>query len=63
MTTFSWTQPCCENCWQREHSGLPNAIAEEHREPEICVFCGTSTMSGIYVRSDPSTASFPTRTK
>lgn len=63
MTTFTWTQPCCENCWWREHSNPPKGIPEEHREPEICVFCGAATMSGLYVRSDPETATFPTRTK
>lgn len=63
VTAFKWTQPCCENCWWRNNEGIPHPISAAHREPEVCVFCGASTLSGIYVRTDPSTARFPTRTK
>jgi hypothetical protein len=61
---YSWTQPCCMSCWDERN---PNRPAIQMRAPtrvlETCVYCGSDTNDGIYVRLDPSTAPHPTLTK
>lgn len=59
---YSWTQPACNSCWAERHPGreVHKLIAAEE---EVCVYCGTETKSGIYVRIDPREAAFPTRLK
>lgn len=59
MTGYSWTQPCCPECWIAEHAHRQPA-ALEAPEVEVCVYCGQPTAAGIYVRLDPAQASYPT---
>jgi hypothetical protein len=61
----SWTQPICEGCWQIREPGhkVPVRLVKSEREREQCVICGHDTLSGIYIRIDPSTAPHPTRVK
>lgn len=64
MTRLSWTQPCCDDCWQDRNPGR-EAIRVRLDPPvvELCVFCVLPTTSGIYVRIDPATAPYPTLTR
>lgn len=59
---FSWTQPICDDCWDRDHADRPSprlggGFAEQ------CCKCGAGTNSGIYIRVDPSTVGYPTNLK
>ena len=58
---FSWTQPCCDDCWDRDN---PDRLSPRRGQgaPEICCHCGLETRSGIYIRIDPTTVAHPTRT-
>lgn len=60
--SFSWTQPCCDDCWTERH---PDIGAHRFKVPmlEICVYCGEENHSGIYIRIDPAEAKFPTNEK
>ena len=61
---YSWTQPSCPDCWnERNPSRQATRIKPEFSEFEQCVYCGTRTRSGIYVRIDPAAAPFPSLTK
>ena len=62
IATFSWTQPCCDDCWKVR---CPDRGAHRFKEPllELCVDCGEETRSGIYIRVDPAEAKFPTNEK
>jgi hypothetical protein len=59
---YSWTQPCCDDCWDREH---PHNLSPRlgRGDVEVCVHCGKTTASGIYIRIDPGTAPHPSLTK
>lgn len=59
---YSWTQPCCEPCWEQRNPGRAPTRLREPKD-ENCVFCGLSTESGIYVRIDPAAAPHPTLLK
>lgn len=64
MADFSWTQPTCAECFERQNPDRkPVAIVVEFREDENCVYCGERTKDGLYVRIDPDAAPFPTRIK
>ena len=55
---YSWTQPCCNACWDAAHPDRrPTRVLET--EDEICCFCEIATRSGIYVRVDPETCRRP----
>jgi hypothetical protein len=56
--TYSWTQPICDDCWDAEH---PDRLSPrgDVGEREICVRCGFGTNSGIYIRTDPEKAGYP----
>lgn len=50
----NWTHPICQADWDRTHPDRePVRLRREHRDPEICCFCGKPTIDGIYVREDP----------
>jgi hypothetical protein len=55
------TQPICDGCWERFGYGLargePTRLVDV--EPERCAWCGQVTVSGIYLRADPTTLAFP----
>lgn len=58
---MTWTQPCCEDCWVvREGARRPHRVAAERFVDARCCFCGRTTRSGIFVRVDPATVSYPT---
>lgn len=57
---YSWTQPSCDDCWQRRYPGRQAVtIKQEMRDAETCCFCGEGHRSGIYVRVDPETVPYP----
>ena len=57
--TFSWTQPICDDCWDTDHPDRPSPrLAQGDREE--CCKCGSATLSGIYIRVDPTTVNYPT---
>lgn len=64
MTRFSWTQPCCLSCWEDRNPGR-RAVTLVEPTAETCVYCGSGTGSGIYVRVDPNSdqAGYPTLVK
>lgn len=62
MTRYSWTQPICEACWRDREPGR-EPMTLQQPEVEECCLCGSETASGIYIRVDPATVSFPTLTK
>jgi hypothetical protein len=51
-------QPMCIPCW---HADNPESAPykREHPDLETCAWCGRYTTSGIYVRVDPATVSYP----
>lgn len=55
---MSWTQPVCEDCWNKDNPGRP---ARKFNEGpiEICCKCGISNKSGIFIRIDPTTVPHP----
>jgi hypothetical protein len=59
---MSFTQPICDNCWDKEN---PDRRSPRHMEGEIeqCCLCGESTRSGIYIRRDPKTVPYPNSTE
>jgi hypothetical protein len=64
MPRYSWTQPCCSVCWVERNPGRePVRMNDWSRFLETCVYCGSDTTSGIYVRIDPAVASHPTLEK
>lgn len=53
------TVPCCDDCWWEQGLGdggigarLPYRFVQKAREEEHCHFCGFTTLSGIYVRTN-----------
>ena len=59
---WSWSQPVCESCFEVLHPDrFP--IRSPYRDHEICVRCGKDHVSGIYIRINPTTAPYPSRTK
>lgn len=56
---LSWTQPCCDDCWDGAN---PDRLSPRRGQgdSEICCHCGLETRSGIYIRVDPSTVPHPT---
>ena len=68
MTRYRWTQPCCEECWDERSRiggdpGREGVVLTHGVELETCVYCGTPTFSGLYVRIDPAEAPYPSLTK
>ena len=60
---WSWTQPCCVDCWNERNPRRPAHTMEADTETERCVYCGRWDQSGIYVRTDPATAPYPSTRK
>jgi hypothetical protein len=59
---MSWTQPICDPCFStQEPSRDPVRLQPHAREVERCCMCGRDTLSGIYVRRDPSKVPYPLR--
>jgi hypothetical protein len=58
----NWTQPICEDCWvrygysTRKGGSLVRLVSVE---PERCAWCGSACVSGIYVRADPASVTYP----
>lgn len=51
-----WTHASCLACYHVKYPGKwPPRAKAEVRETETCCYCGTQTVSGIYVRDDPNT--------
>jgi hypothetical protein len=56
--SYSWTQPCCNGCYAVHEPGRkPTRL--DRAETEKCAICGTETESGIYIRIDPKSVSYP----
>lgn len=62
MSDFSWSQPCCQECWEKMRGDMTPCKVKDPPK-ETCVYCNRLTDLGIYIRIDPSTAPFPTRIK
>lgn len=60
---YSFTQPCCEDCWTRAWGQHREPTRLREPEDEVCCHCGRMTLSGIFVRVDPSSVPNPTRLK
>jgi hypothetical protein len=60
--TYGWTQSLCDDCWRATNPDRDPVRLTERRE-EVCVDCGESTNSGIYIRIDPSVTKFPSLEK
>lgn len=58
-STFGFTQPICEDCWQEVH-GARKAVRLVGKIAERCYRCSKVTVSGIYIRIDPMTSAYPT---
>jgi hypothetical protein len=57
---MSWTQAVCDRCWELFRGGdVPTRLLQPVEE--TCAACGEKTMSGIYVRADPSKVPYPRR--
>lgn len=54
----NWTQPICDGCWIDQH-GDRTPIRLREPDPERCAWCGTLTVSGIYVRANPGEVPYP----
>lgn len=62
MAAYSFTQPCCGACFLDFAPGRrPTRVLGA--ESERCCHCGMHTDEGIYIRVDPATVPYPTRTK
>lgn len=59
---YSWTQPCCDDCWDERNPDRPSPRRGQGTA-EICCHCAGMTFSGIYVRVDPETVLRPTLTR
>ena len=59
---FSWTQPCCFDCYAKRYPGR-QPVRLKVAEKETCVDCGEETEDGIYIRVDPEHAAHPTLPK
>jgi hypothetical protein len=58
VRVVSWTQAVCDDCWdERNPDRLSPHLGAGYRER--CSWCGTCTVSGIYVREDPASVPFP----
>lgn len=57
---MSWTQPCCDACWDERRPYAPKRITAGYRATETCCYCGEDTDSGIYVRENPAEVPHPT---
>lgn len=57
--SYSWTQPCCPDCYGRTSPGQAPATLND-RVGETCCYCGHLTGAGIYVRVDPAAVPHPT---
>jgi hypothetical protein len=54
-----WNQPICWRCWGRRNPGrVPVRVHPPVQEK--CAYCGTPTISGIYVRDDPKLVPYRT---
>ena len=58
----SWTQPMCEDCWNRRN---PTRRASRLADGplERCAWCDVRTTSGIYVRANPASVPYPKDTR
>jgi len=63
-TKWSWTQPCCNTCWQgfvmRDTGEYKEPVRAKEPEKAPCCFCKFETESGIFVRVDPKVCPNPT---
>jgi hypothetical protein len=59
--TWSWTQPCCMGCFDRLRPAA-EPVRLKAALVEVCCYCGHDTAEGIYVRVNPATVRWPTRT-
>ena len=56
----SWRQAICERCWLRRHPcRTPVTVPSRPVVLEICSYCGSDTIVGIYVRDNPELVPFP----
>ena len=63
---LDWTQPQCEACWI-SHETVADGDNVAIRQPvttrptpiEVCAWCGSLTIVGIYKRVDPATVPHP----
>jgi hypothetical protein len=55
----NWNQPICFRCWDQRHPEGRVPVRATPPQQEKCAYCGTPTISGIYVRDDPATVKYP----
>lgn len=56
---MSWTQPLCEECWNRENPGRSPIRVDGLIEVNICCTCGAPTTAGIWTRKNPQEVPYP----
>lgn len=54
----NWTHAICDDCWDKDNPERRSPRKGEGN-PESCCYCGKATLSGIYVRDDPSGMTHP----
>lgn len=53
LEVSDWTHAVCDDCWDDKH---PDRLSPRAGTGEIehCCYCGRHTVSGIYLRDDPT---------
>lgn len=50
-----WTHAICDHCFARRHPDRGGAHGRlVTPDPDMCCYCNTATMSGLYDRNDPA---------
>lgn len=49
-----WTHTMCDPCWAAQR-GEATPVRMLAAPPERCCYCGALTISGIFIREDPTT--------
>lgn len=55
---MTWHQPICQPC-QPRHAPDRVAVRISNAHPRICCFCGEAATSGLTIRIDPASVSYP----
>lgn len=56
---FSWTQPCCNDCWEGIKLKTGRQI-DDINEALSCCYCKAEMVGGYKVRVNPGTVPYPT---
>ncbi len=56
---MGFTQAVCAPCWNERNPANHVIPGYTGGELETCCYCGNETLSGLYVRVDPTTVPYP----